>query len=184
MSTDAREPSASPAVLLAGLALLVSLGHLAYDLAASPKEVAVTDEQTAPEAPAAGARVGDCRCDDGPVRREVAELRDVVALLRARVDRAGGSVGTVAAGSATPGAAAASFRPEPSERELEMSLPGDEPLPEISMFMDVPTGVRLSQRDDMTLEVVAVDPEVSGRQYVVYVLTAKGETKVVRFTVP
>lgn len=183
MSEATRSSSSSPAVLLAGLALLVSLGHLAYDLSAPPPQPEA-DEPKGEASVVPAARAGECRCDDGPVRREIAELRDALALVRARTSRAAAAPGSARMGAPSAGAPAPPFRAEPSEHELAMSLPADEPLPKIRIFMDVPAGVKLLQRRDGTLEPVVTDPEAGGKQYVVYALTEKGETILVRFTVP
>ena len=165
------------ATWLAGLAVVLAAGHLTWALLSPPAQP-VEPARATPAAPAPGADA-ECRCDDLELRRELSSLRDELAALRAKSELA-----AMTAAAGVPNAPRAPARPKPSEKELAIALPGDRPLPKVNLFLDVPEGVRLAQREDGTLEIEALDPATKGEHFVVYVITEAGETQAVQFTVP
>ncbi len=156
---------------LAGLALLVAGGHLAYALTAgSPATPSVAGP--GPSTPAAAP---ECRCDDAALRSEVADLRRALRALEQTT--------TVRTGPATPWLSPPAEQPPPkiipSAEELAVAVPADRPLPPIDLFVDIPDGVELSQRPDGTVQVKALRPELVGEELLLHALTKDGEMQII-----
>lgn len=162
--------ASSSALLLSGLALLIST----YALLSIPS--GASEPEPSPPVAATPSSSPTCRCDDPTLERELAELRDELARMR----RNDAPTAVLPAAAAEPRAT----RLPPTERELAEALPGDQPLPKLSLFVDIPDGVRLSQNPDGTISAEATDPAASGEEYLVYVITETGETKGVLVRVP
>lgn len=173
---DAPSSRSGLAPILAGLALLVAGGHLAYALS-RPVPAATTG-------PIAAADPGgaECRCDDASLRSDLADLRRTLRSLEQAVSaRAAAShlPGGIAPGASVPASRVGEPVP-PSEKELAAAVSGDTALPEIELFIGIPDGVTLSQRPDGTVSAKATRPERVGEEIFVHILTKGGEAKLLR----
>lgn len=171
MSTSSS--SVGLAQLLGGLALLVAGGHVAYAVTSAPPS-----PPPAPSPASTHPAASECRCDDAALRSELADLRRALR----EVEQA--SVPTPVPLSAPthlePLSPRSVARTPPSEQELAVAMPATTPLPPIALFIDIPSGVKLSQRADGTVEAKATQPERVGEELLVHALVEGGEMKIIK----
>lgn len=174
---SAPSSSVGLAQLLAGLALLVAGGHLAYALTyASPSASSTPSGATAPTHAASP----ECRCDDAALRSEVDDLRRALRAVEQSAARGPATVGPAGPVQVEPLTPRPVVPMPPSDEELAIAVPGDTALPPIDMFIGIPAGVTLSQRANGTVEAKATQPERMGEEIFVHALTKGGEVKVIR----